>query len=394
MGTKRFRTRTTIEPKNNGSLPGVFEIAIDAGYGGVKVISNNWNICFPAFAKRAEDGKIEFVGDAPESAILYKDLSSGELWIVGEFAQNMASAKDTTDSESSLFSRDRYTNPLFMVSVRVGLGLAVRKNEFNGYTGQSVYIQTGLPEKYMNDADDLRDALSGTHEFALKVGNNDWEEFSLNIDPKNVDIIPQPKGSLFSVCMDRKGQFVRDAQKYLRSSVLVFDSGFGTLDLFPIISGVVKGGETYPDLGMRRIMQETVNLIKEKYNVVTSVPAMQKNLETGLVRYGKGFESKDYPFADLLDEANKKVCEEALNRVNNSLDLSQFDYIIITGGTGAAWLELIKDKFKKLSTITILYGNQNDNLPLFFSNVRGYYLYRFNMLGREIRNAGIVNNQA
>lgn len=386
MGTGKFRTKTSFEPSNNGFLPNKFVSAIDIGYGGVKVFSNNWNILFPFYAKKSDSGEIEFIGETPDSTIFYKDLDTGEIWIIGEFAQNMISTRDTSDSESILYGRDRFSSPMFKVITRAAIALSLRKNEFKGYTGQDIYIETGLPEKYMNDSEELKSVLCGKYnKFALKVGKNDWEEFDFSIDKDKIDVMPQPKGSLFSVCIDRKGQWTKEARTYLKSSILVFDPGFGTLDLFPIISGAVRTGETYPDLGMKRIMQETSKLIKETYDIDVTVPAMQKFLETGMVRYGRGFESKDYPFGELLEKANKKVCDEALNRINNAYDLSSFDYIIITGGTGAAWLDMIKEKFKGLTTITILYGNQNDSLPMYFSNVRGYYLYRFNILGREAK---------
>ena len=125
-------------------------------------------------------------------------------------------------------------------------------------------------------------------------------------------------------------------------------------------------------------------MIEENYNVVIPVPAMQKCLETGVVRYvnKKNFDSKEYPFDKLLSAANAKVCNEAIERMCGAINLVDYNYLIITGGTGAAWLYNIRDKFKNFSTLTILNGNQNDDLSFIYSNVRGYYLYRFNKLGK------------
>ena len=64
--------------------------------------------------------------------------------------------------------------------------------------------------------------------------------------------------------------------------------------------------------------------------------------------------------------------------------MTEFQYIVITGGTGAAWKRYFEDTFQGLKTTTLLYGNQNDGLPFVYSNVRGYYLYRYNMLGRDV----------
>ena len=56
----------------------------------------------------------------------------------------------------------------------------------------------------------------------------------------------------------------------------------------------------------------------------------------------------------------------------------EFDYMAITGGTGAAWSSYIRNSeyFKDCDTVKIISGNQGDpTLPYIFSNVRGYYIY-------------------
>lgn len=385
MNTKRFRTRTEFIERNNGKLPGIWEIALDLGYSAVKAFSPNGIYCFPSYAKRIDES-FQFASGAPKESIVYRNLDTDEIWLVGEVAQNIMISGDTSDSESSLYGRDRYSNAMYHVITDVGLGLAYMKNQYGEPGNDKVVVQTGLPEKYMGDEFDLKDSLSGLHNFALKIGEGDWIKYHININKNDIYVMSQPKGTLFSVCIDKNGKFHQDAAKYLSSSILVFDPGFGTLDLFPITSGVVGKGETYSDLGMKRVLQETSKLINENYGVDIPVPAMQKYLSSGVVRYvnKKTFESKEYPFAKLLTEANNKVCEEAINRMTGAINLIDFNYMIVTGGTGAAWLRNIQEKFKNFTTLKIINGNQNDELPFIYSNVRGYYLYRFNKLGKEI----------
>ena len=56
--------------------------------------------------------------------------------------------------------------------------------------------------------------------------------------------------------------------------------------------------------------------------------------------------------------------------------LYEYDYLIITGGTGAAWSSRIREILKDMETLKIVDGNCNDTLPYVFANVRGYYMYR------------------
>lgn len=389
MNTKSFRTKTEFIERNNGNIPNVWEIALDIGYSSVKLFSPNIVASFPSYARRINED-FEFAGTNPDNAILYKNLATNEMWLVGEVAQNTITTGDTSDSEASLYGRERYTNEMFKVISEVGLGVAMQSNAYGEPGNSKIVIQTGLPERYMNDEEDLIESLAVSHNFSLKIGNNDWIDYHFTVNSSDVYVISQPKGSLFSVCMKSDGTFHPDAGKYLKSSVLVFDPGFGTLDLFPIINGTVKSGETFSDLGMKRVLQETSKSIRSEYGVDIPVPSMQKYLETGLVKYmnKKTFESKEYAFSNLLEKANEKVCEEAINRMSSAMNLIDFDYMIITGGTGAAWLYKIQDKFKKFSTLTILNSNQNDNLPFIYSNVRGYYLYRYNKIGKELAERG------
>lgn len=86
--------------------------------------------------------------------------------------------------------------------------------------------------------------------------------------------------------------------------------------------------------------------------------------------------SRQEPIAQMIVAANQKVCNAVLERIktmyNNLID---YDYLIVTGGTGAAWFDIIRDHFKGMETLKVIAANQNDMLPYIYSNVRGYYLF-------------------
>lgn len=386
--TKAFKTRTEFIEMNNGRTPGIWEIALDIGYSAVKSFSPIGINCFPSFARHVSPDQ-EFISKPPKECILYKNLDNGNMWMVGEIAQTTATRNDSMDSEETIYGRDRYYSENFRVIVDCGLGISLLSNSCGDYTGERIVVQTGLPEKYMSDEEDMRDVIAFAHNFAIKVGNRAWREFHLDIDPKDVFVMSQPKGTLFSVCTDKNGGLLQDAAKYLKSNVLVFDPGFGTLDIFSIKSGAVAQGATYPDLGMRRVLKETADEINRHYNIKKEFtqPGLQKNLETGTFCYSdrRKLTSKEYPFADILSEVSTRICDEAIARMANTMDISEYKYLIVTGGTGAAWLDHIISRFSQFTTIKILRGNQNDDLPGIYSNVRGYYMYRLTKLARTSR---------
>lgn len=385
MNTNDFRTKTEMIERNNGIIPGTWECALDAGYSGVKYFSPVSLGRFPSFAKRADE-KIQFVGAEPDSAIQYIG-DDGSYWAVGDLAYSRLEKGDTSDSESSLYGRERYFSPMWRVITDAGLAFSLMSNSIAKRNADDrIIVQTGLPERYLSDAPELIESLKGEHRFSLKVGRRTWQRFAFNIDENDIYVMSQPKGTLFSVCMDANGKPAKGAGKYLKSSGLVFDPGFGTLDIFPIVNGAVGHGETFADLGMKRILEETSKAIYEKYHELLTVPELQKALENGVIRHAnmRTLKSVEYPFADLLEEASIKVCDEAIERLISSVSLSSYNYMIVTGGTGAAWYDHIVDRFKDFSTLKILKGNENDgSMPFVYANCRGYYLYRAGKLRRE-----------
>lgn len=381
--TQNFRTKTNYIERQNPCVPGTWEIAIDIGYSAVKLFSPNIVASFPSYARRVNE-EPQFVSTIPEESIFYKNLDTDETWIVGEIAQNTLETGDTSDSESSLYGRERYSSSMFKVITEVGLGIGMLKNKYGEPGKSKIIVQTGLPERYMNDTEDIKDSMEGKHNFALRLGSKDWVFFNFELSTDNIYVMSQPKGTLFSVCVDKNGRPVKGAPK-LSSSIMVFDSGFGTLDLFPIREGIVKSGETYSDLGMKRILQETSKLIKDNYDVDIPVPFMQKYLETGNIRYKNKKERivKEYSIDSLLNTACFKILNEAITRMESSFNMMDYDYLILTGGTCAPWLNKLENMFSGYSTLKIIKGNQNDDLPFIFSNVRGYFLYRYNELNKN-----------
>ncbi len=376
--TSDFMTKTQVRERRSGMLKETWVNAIDVGYSSVKVYSPNVILRFPSFVRRIDE-HFSYIGKAPKDSIIYRDETG--IWLVGSKAQETMSAKDTSFSEAALYGRDRYYADLYRICTNVGLVLGHRRNDFGDPAGKRMLVQTGLPDQYMDDEYDLRDAMAGERGFDLKIGDGDWEEHVLDIKDEDISVMSQPKGTLFSICIDQEGQFLPEAKRYLNSSGIVFDPGFGTLDLFQIEKSTVGHGETWSDLGMRRVFKETAEAIRKRYHVSISIPAMQQFLETGKIRdYDRKTRMiKEFRFDDILNESSIRVCDEAIDRMTQVLNLAQYEYMIVTGGTGAAWFKHISEFFENSSgKLEIIPGCRNDDLSFVYSNARGYYYYRFN----------------
>lgn len=383
MDTREFRTRTIFRETDNRKASKAWVVGLDTGYSGIKTFSGNTISCFPSYAvENQSQMQVSFGENIDNHTILYRG-EDGIVWNVGADAQDAISPSDTSAGSLSIFGRSRYFSPMFKVLLRVGIASGIRQNHFGGPGELPLYIQAGLPPKYIkSDEADLRTVMKGKHDFYVKFGAGQWEHFDFTLTDDNIGIIDQPEGTLFSISTGKDMKLLPEARRYFSSKILINDPGFGTFDTFPMIKRNIDRDEcqTFTDLGMKQVLKDTVAEIFEKYNFDVSVPAIQRYLESGTVLKKEGRSYVKVPFADILEKHSRDICDKAMEKVIEIYDPAvNFDYMVTTGGTGAAWSGYIRnnDIFAG-DTVKLVPGNAGDpDLPYIFSNVRGYYIFAF-----------------
>ena len=171
-----------------------------------------------------------------------------------------------------------------------------------------------------------------------------------------------------------------DAKDFLFNNVLVLDIGAGTGDIYGIKSRTIVCKESVDNIGMRAVLKHTSQQILEELNEDIRLSALQKNLETGTVIYvdEEEMQTEEKPLAQYLEKANQEIFEKAMEKTKGITNaFRDYKYLIIGGGTGEAWYEMIQQYLSKMKTLQIIPSNRNDTLPFIYSNVRGYYLYRY-----------------
>ncbi|MDR0287535.1 MAG: ParM/StbA family protein [Clostridiales bacterium] len=384
---KNFCVPTILSDHNCFTLPNIKLVAIDIGYSGVKCYTDKLHACFPSLARPVDATAL--IGEPNPDDILYRD-ENGSTWLVGASALREISLQDTNDSERTLYSRQRYGSEMFKVIFRVGLGLCLMgEKEIAGGGGRPIFLQTGLPPAYIqSDRQDLVEALSGIHLFSVRFGYKQWKEFCVEINPDHIDVMPQPVGSLFSASINDDGKKVPEAKDYFKTSILGFDPGFGTADTFVISNGTIKAYDSFDNLGMKAVYKCLSDQIYKTYGVYIPTHAIQKVLIDGYVQKldKKNMTTSDIPIVEMLEQCNRWACEQAIEKIKVTYDyLREFKYLLVAGGTGEAWIEYINQHFSGMSKLKIILGNQlNPDLPLIFSNVRGYYVKQAGVLRGKI----------
>ena len=392
INTRDFRTKSIYSPTRNITVEGKWPIGLDIGYSGVKGFSPNAVFAFPAYAKNIGKNPTIY-GEMEEDEILYRDNETGEIWRVGRNAEKMIGERDTSTSQLEIYGRDRYYTQMFLVIARAGIALGMQENECAAYNGEEIIIQTGLPPAYKDaDIDAITDVLADSHSFAIRIARTKrYINYDFTIPRSNVRVMSQPEGTLMSIAMDNNARSLKGANRYFTSNIIFFDAGFGTFDLFDITNGTVHSKESFGDFGMRAVLEECCKKIQQEKGVVIRPQAMQNILEKGEVtiqKRGKGqFASHTEPIADLLEEASKEICTRAVSKVIDTYaGLIDYKYLVLTGGTAAAWLDQLKETFAQVQHLTVIEGNINcPELDMIFCNVRGYYLYVVSALMREAK---------
>lgn len=382
LNTKDYRIRIIFQERDSRKLPGFWPVGLDIGYSAVKVFSGNAVVCFPSYAAISQGEALALpTGNGAGQSILYRG-EDGVVWEAGAAAQDRISVSDTSAGSLSIYGRSRYYSPMFLVLARIGIAAGIRKNAFGDPGTKKLKIQTGLPPKYIvTDREDLVSVLCGEHRFEVKFGNGSWEKFFFSLDEEDISVIDQPQGTLFSIAADPSLKLMPGAAQLFSSRLLVIDPGFGTMDMFPMIKRTVSRDQcqTFPELGMKQVLKDTADEILKRCRFEIPVPAMQRFLDTGKVLVKNGRTYSQMEFADILEKHSKDICNKAVEKIMEIYNPPvEFDYLVLTAGTGEAWKEYFFNHpcFKDSGTVQVLPGNYGDpTLPWLFSNARGYFVY-------------------
>lgn len=373
MSTQDYKTRSEIIKCNNLYTPEYALSALDIGYSAIKGFSANRRICIPAFVR---EPKGEMMGVSQPTDILYRN-ENGQLLIVGTLAAESVSDRDTNDADNTMFTRNRYFSTQFLVLARVGLALTLGPN-----VKKPICLQTGLPPAYRRaDTPLLKEALAGTHHFWLKIGSNNWQEYKYELNEDNIFVLDQPVGSIYSASKKDDGTTIlcSDGYPYINHKILVLDGGFGTLDIFSVTNRVVDSSNTFNDLGMRAIFEGVTQEVFEMYGKEVHPHTLQKYLARGFIPISdrRTRSTKELDINDIFARHTHNTCVKAMERIETAYNnLEEYDYLLVTGGTGAAWFDDICERYKNMQTLQVINACQNPEISPIYNNVRGYYIFR------------------
>lgn len=381
MDLKDFNTAQEIIPCKNPVRTN-WIIAVDIGFSGVKGLSPNKVFCFPSYVKKMDNSLMSVDDDD----IYYKDEDG--FYMIGTKAQDLIKADDTNDTGSN-FDRNRYYTKEFIVLARTAVAIGLMDNEERkNHPVLKPFVQTGLPAAYLKeDAPKIKSAFCKHGAYEVKIGNGPWMKFENTLNQRDISVMSQPAGTLNSLLFDDNGDRQENAKDLMNKNIIIADIGFGTFDPYGIVNRERVLEESINNLGMKRVLEVASEYIYKDYGKDIRISQMRKYMKDGEFKIVdiQAMKSKTVPLDGYIEKACKEVATMAAKKLYEIAGyFRDYNILVVTGGTGAAWFTYFKEILSGLEGLLIIPGNEGNKLPIYYANARGYYMSAY----RRLRKSG------
>ena len=292
-------------------------VAIDLGYGSVKVFSNKTMCKFPTAISPVKRSLIE------TTSTQYN--FNGLNYIMGDDAVSDAyGARDYSFLEKFA--------PLLTYKVLKDLGI-----DFNS----PINLATGLSLLNWDKRERFAESLQNI------IVNNE------HVNNIELSIYPQGKG-IFVDCLKNKPQLANEL-------VMVVDIGYNTLDIIPFKNGKALAKDALANTyGVNKMIQELSKYIVSMYNLSLNEAEVNEVFQKKSLTVGT---RKDLTM--IIDEEKQKYIDLVIQLIksHNSELFSKTDTIIIAGGGAYSF-----EDFEFIDKNVIFPKGEYE-----YSNVRGYY---------------------
>jgi plasmid segregation protein ParM len=338
-------------------------LAIDHGNGHVKACSSDKFILLPSCYSRPEEFGVDMILPKKDLQVFeFKSTSyPGETYYWGRDVNKAGKLIATYGGEG------RYISKPYRLLSQFTMALLLPDEEMNC---DDVLIVTGCPSVNTGTEleADIQQVFCGRH-----VVSVNGQTKIVNV--KQVKILPQPLGTIFSLYFNDDGRVVN--RQLEDSYVGIIDIGSGTTDLDGVKALKRQWDDTATiQLGMFDAYKKIANYINRVNPNANATPQMvEQHLlhpEIDINTYKVNNRSKPVDITNCRTEVFRKLAEDILNYIQQMwANRSKFDAIYLTGG-GAKPLAKYFMEWEK--DIQILDDSQQ-------SNVLGFYRFGLNLLG-------------
>lgn len=289
-------------------------IGIDVGFGFTKATSGNHSTIFKSLI--GDSTEIQFQSSLKESAsednlhVTFDDKS----YFLGDYAEKQSNVRQFTLDQETLLTD--YIKLLALTAA----GRCFR-------SGGSINVVSGLPVGYLKrDYKRVTELIKGRHKITFH--GEGGKQVSKTLHVQNVQMMPQPVGTIFNLLMDDTGKIVNG--DLARQKIGVVDIGFRTTDftIFDQLQYVERGSSTM-ETGISKCFSIIANKLRQESGVNVELYRLYGAVATGMIKV----RGKEYSIASLRDKVYSHSASAIANDVNRLWNEEwDMDAVILTGG--------------------------------------------------------------
>ncbi len=387
-------------------------ISIDPGFDSIKILINGVTLLkFPkevADISNMQEGngyqgtQNRFIG-VKEDDYMKVQYVEGKTHLVGEYAAKYLAERGDEKSIEESFAISESANDTFSVfqttekEILIMTAIAKALIEYaktaqnlvklepqNGYTEvkiltDQIFIGVAMPHDAVDAWNYIEKWMNGTHDYKLETKEG---LYHININTRKCMVGSQVISALYGVLTDDIGALNDVALSDDKLPAIVIDGGYLTLGIahFTTVK-LVDGSDSNLKYAMRNIYDNVAKQIREisKRSDVSSVTVKQtmRQKEKKLHYLDGDKKGHTIDVGAMVGDEIRKVCEELIEELRSKYkDLVNTRSIIVTGGTGIAYYEHMKEILSDCDWINVMltdYEFNGKNITPDFAIVVGMY---------------------
>lgn len=333
-------------------------LAIDPGFDSVKIVANGKIFKFPFNAVETDERKMSDYGSR-KGFVLYKD-ENGATWRVGQYARGIIFDNKTVEGQEDLmrefYTEERFISNEFTVGIRSAIAMAIDETGlYPEQDGLDIRVIVALPhavrKKY---ASTIIGLVAGEHSYYMTFDNSKEKPYHFSIQESCVYTVSQTIAAILGETSDDNGCINEEKYFYLSNGpTLVIDGGYYTTGLVPVSRGGSVDdarAESNTHYAMKNaniaVAQEIADRRPDIKHYTVEYLLSQNE---GTLRYLDKGKVAMIDLSTIREEKLKALCASFIKYLNKKYDnLLDFQYVLITGGTGACFFSQMLDYYKNM----------------------------------------------
>lgn len=339
-------------------------IALDPGFNGGKIVVNQQLFILPSAIK-------DITEELHKYPIIPRDKNhvrlkfNDRIYLVGDYASKSLLNEDNNnadDEKNDLYNIAKFGTELFHAGLIAMLGYGLYKYEeysiekdienpfkISEIDKWELCVGVALPHEFQDDIwnKHVKKYLHDKHNFTLHIGADLEINYNFELKEENCVYNSQAVCALISVITDDFGNATDNTKSILDYlPVLVLDGGYKTFGMFKLSKDrSIGNAESNTKYAMHNIHEDVAAIIRKDNENIKSYMIEEYYNTNELIYYqDENGEFKSHNVREIRDEITEKTAKKLIDylviKYNKLLDIKM---IVVSGGTGAAYYDYIKD---------------------------------------------------